>query len=111
MNLECSKKIFDGEVYNHIVCQNANEHTISVILYQDAFEIVNPLGSAKTIHNILAVYMVLGNLPSHIRTKTDNVQLVLLRRENDLKYFGPNVVFRQLITELKDLEVNAITVG
>ncbi|CAM4556205.1 unnamed protein product [Leuciscus chuanchicus] len=43
--------------------QNAifHEHpsSISIMLYQDAFEVVNPLGSGKKKHKILAVYMTL----------------------------------------------------
>ena len=33
-----------------------------LILYQDSFEVVNPLGSAKQKHTILAVYVILGNI-------------------------------------------------
>ena len=56
---------------------------ISVILYQDAFEVVNPIESAKAKHKVLEVYMILGNLLPHNRSKIDHTQLVLLCLEKD----------------------------
>ena len=35
---------------------------INVILYQDSYEVVNPLGSAKGKHKTLTIYFTLGNL-------------------------------------------------
>ena len=37
-------------------------NAIKLILYQDSFEVVNPQGSAKRKHKILAVYVTLGNI-------------------------------------------------
>jgi len=58
-----------------VFCSNAffqNEpNTIKIILYQDAFEIVNPLGSARKKHKkhkLLAVYMTLADLYPHHRS-------------------------------------------
>lgn len=60
--------------------------TLKVILYQDAFEVVNPLGSAKKKHKMLGVYFTLANFEPFHRSTIDNLQL--LRREADFKYFG-----------------------
>ncbi len=78
--------------------------SLSLILYQDAFEVTNPLGSGKKKHKILAVYMSLGELQPHNRSLVDPMQLVLLCRENDFKTFGLEKVFSSIITDLKDLE-------
>lgn len=49
-----------------LICKSHNHFTeknfINILLYQDSFEIVNPLGSAKKKHKIFAVYYTLGNL-------------------------------------------------
>lgn len=78
--------------HGSVFCSNAffrNEpNTIKIILYQDAFEIVNPLGSARKIHKLLAVYMTLADLYPHHRSTVDQLQLVLLCKEKDLKTFG-----------------------
>lgn len=52
----------------------------------------------------------LANLPIHLRSNTDNMFLVLLCVENDLKYFGVDKVFSELLADLKSLETNGINV-
>lgn len=79
-----------------------------MILYQDAFEVVNPLGSAKKKHKILGVYFTLANFEPFYRSTIDNLQLLLLCREADFKYFGHEKVFSQLITDLGELETNGL---
>jgi hypothetical protein len=79
-------------------------NAIKVLLFQDALEVVNPLGSAKKKHKVLAMYATLGNIHPENRSKIHPMQLVLLVREIDLKYFGQNIVFRALVDDLKKLE-------
>ncbi|KAL1479859.1 hypothetical protein MTO96_051533 [Rhipicephalus appendiculatus] len=95
-NVEVNK---DG-VYREFTDGNV----VHIILYQDAIEIVNPLGSARGRFKMLAVYLTLGNLPSYVRIIVDSQQLVLLCREADFKHFGCSKVFERLISDLQDLE-------
>jgi len=95
----------DGAVYQKNKFFKSNPDAIVIILYQDAFQIVNPLGSAKMKYKILGVYLVLGNVPPHSRFKVDPMQLVLLCFENDFKEFGMQKVFSRLIADLKQLEI------
>nr|XP_020467541.1 uncharacterized protein LOC109966765 [Monopterus albus] len=88
-----------------------NPGCLKLILYQDAFEIVNPLGSAKKRHKVVAVYLSVANLPAHVRSSTDHISLVLLCGENDLKQFGSAKVFSEMLVDLKHLEENGITIG
>lgn len=99
----------DGAVYAKIAHTVGDSSFIELILYMDSFEIVNPLGSANKVHKITAVYMVLGNLPCHVRMKMDNLQLVLLCRDTDLTRCGQHAVFESLIHELRGLEQNGVT--
>lgn len=70
-----------------------------MILYQDAFEVVNPLGSAKktkenkkkTKHKMLGVCFTLAKFDAFHRSTVDNLQL--LRREADFIHFGHEKVF------------------
>jgi len=101
--------IHDGHVFKHI-CKTVHLPFLQIVLYQDAFEIVNPIGSARKLHKIIAVYMSLANLPPHLRTTIDNLQLVLLCRETDINHFGQDKIFCDLIRDLQDLELNGITV-
>ena len=103
--------VHDGHVYNHI--QQTVKHLpfIQIMLYQDAFEVVNPIGSARKMHKIVAVYMALANLPVHLRMSADNLQLVLLCRETDINYFGQDTVFQDLVRDLQDLESSGVNVN
>ena len=75
-----------------------------MILYQDAFEVVNPLGSAKSKHKLVGVYYTLGNLPSYMRSNINHIQLVLLCKDSYIKKFGVSTVFKKLVDDLKVLE-------
>ena len=104
----------DGSVFQNNQFFSDNPEAIQLLLYQDSFEIVNPLGSAKKKHKILAMYYSLGNLHSCIRSVVDTMQLVLLCKENDLKKLGsegPGTVFGPVIRDLKKLETEGITIG
>ncbi|KAK0149312.1 hypothetical protein N1851_009968 [Merluccius polli] len=94
----------DGKYFKQNVISQGSSHSLSVILYMDAFEVVNPLGSGKRKHKIMAMYMTLGEILPHNRSIVDPAQLVLLCREEDFKSFGQDKVFSRLIPDLKDLE-------
>ena len=49
----------------------AKPGSLQLILYQDAFEVVNPHRSAKKAHKVLAVYFSVANLPVHVRSNKD----------------------------------------
>ena len=51
---------------------------IKLILYQDSFGVVNPLGSAKRKHKVLGVNVTLGNIHPQHRSKIDGLELVIL---------------------------------
>lgn len=104
---EVIKDVWDGENITEKFLE-VGKSSLGLILYQDAFEVVNPLGSARKKHKILAIYLTLADLLPHNRSSTDQMQLVLLCREQDFKFFGQKVVLRCLVNDLKDLENNGI---
>ena len=83
--------------------------SFQIILYQDAFEIVNPLGSARKKHKVLGVYFTLANKEPHLRSSIDHMQLVMLCTESNLK-FGQDKVFSNLVADLQLLENNGVRV-
>lgn len=82
----------DGEGFQSNPMLKADPSSLGLILYQDAFEVVNPLGSGKKKHKVLEVYLTLTDILPHNRSSIDQMQLVLLCRERDFKYFGVNKV-------------------
>ena len=100
----------DGEVFKSHELFGVDHEALPLILYQDAFEVVNLLGSAKSKHKILAVYFTLGSLHPHNRSKVDPMQLVLLCKEKDFKYFKAEKVFHQLVEDVKEIEEKGLDI-
>lgn len=102
---------YDGKLYKNHSFFQSHPDALKIILYQDSFEVVNPLGSAKKAHKVLAMYFTLGNFEPSFRLNIDNIQLVLLCKESDFKYFGQEKVFSRLISDLKDIESTGIRIN
>ncbi|XP_013879329.1 uncharacterized protein LOC106528650 isoform X2 [Austrofundulus limnaeus] len=100
------KDIWDGKIISQNALLKTDPLSVGLILYQDSFEVVNPLGSGKKKHKLLAVYLTLGDILPHNRSTTDHMQLVLLCRDQDFRYFGQDLVLGTLVKDLKDLEVS-----
>jgi len=101
------------DVCDGTLCQdNAffRQTSLKLILFQDAFEVVNPLGSAKTKHNLVAVYFVLANIYPQYRSGVSQIQLIQLCKEKDLKLFGAGKVFSNLMSDLHALETTGVII-
>ena len=94
---------------NHLF--KLKERSLKLLLYTDAFEIVNPLGSARCKYKILAVYYTLANFHVHNRSKVDPFQLLLLCPDKYINADSINVVMRPLVTDIKELESSGIDLG
>lgn len=103
--------VSDGRTYIENELFKHHPNSLGIILFQDAFEVVNPLGSAKRKHKIIGVYFTLSNLPPAYRSNVDNIQLIMLCLETDLKYFGQAKIFHNLIEDLKKIEVEGILIN
>ena len=98
----------DGTVYKSNKFFQDNPNALKIILYQDSFEIVNPLGAAKKKHKILAVYMNIGNLPDHLQSHINTIKLVALCKEVD---FCHEKVYGKIVEDLKIIETIGIPIG
>ena len=78
--------------------------SIQVNLYCDDMQIVNPIGNRTKFHKTTAFYFVIGNIPSHLRSKLYCIQLVLLIPSIELKKQGHKQVLAPLIKDLLELE-------
>lgn len=104
-NSDVFKDFTDGSVFKNNPFFQENPDALKLRLYQDSFEIVNPLGSAKSKYKILAVYLSIGNYPDNIRSHVNSMYLVALCRE---KLFDPAKVFGRIVKDLKEIETNGI---
>lgn len=100
----------NGSIYKNNLLFSQN-NCLELIIFQDAFEVCNPLGSAKKKHKLVGFYYMVGNLPVKYRSGIENIQLIQLVNEGYIKEFGIQNILAPLIAELKQLETEGITVG
>ena len=84
---------------------------IEIILFSDVCNVCNPLGSSKSKHKTNFVYFKLGNIKTEHRSKINDIMLVSICNEKDLKEFKPNVILQRMYQDLKTLEETGLTVN
>lgn len=100
----------DGVIYKNNIFFQENPDAKTIILYSDALELGNPLGATKGKNKIVNIYLTLGEIPKHLRSKTENWFLVLSVRESDLKLHREEV-YAQLLQDLTDLEEEGVCIN
>lgn len=98
----------DGWVFQNNPFFINNPLALHFILYQDSFEIVVPIGPAKKKYKLLAVYLLIGNIPVHLRSRVNSILLVALCIE---KFFDHKSVYGPIVQDLKDLETLGVHVS
>ncbi|XP_038063356.1 uncharacterized protein LOC119734056 [Patiria miniata] len=80
--------VFDGLYFQSDPYLQQNPQALAFALYSDDFELANPIGSHRKTHKLTAFYYVLLNIPPHLRTKLEAIQLVAMAKTADLKTYG-----------------------
>ncbi|KAJ8665629.1 hypothetical protein QAD02_007291 [Eretmocerus hayati] len=82
---------------------------LEIAIFQDVFEVCNPLASAKTKFKIIGVYMMIANLPPHLRSKTNNIKLVLLCFDKYINEFGWDEILDRFLSDMIILETEGVS--
>ena len=64
------------------------EHCLLILIFQDAVELCNPLGSRRTKHKTVMFYITFANLPVQIRSKLSSIKLLSCISDKLLKQYG-----------------------
>ena len=96
--------IRDGEVYQNVEYFQRNPEALVCIMYSDAVELVNPIGSGRGKHKIVQIFWTLANIPRHQRSQIDRIQLALVIKEKVLRKYGEKIIYKRLVSDLKMLE-------
>ena len=91
-------------------CHSGSDLTIALNLYVDDFEICNPLGTSRKKHKITAVYWVLADVPSLLRSELNSIFLAILCKAEDVKRFGYSAVLEPLLKDGVVLEEEGLYV-
>ena len=96
----------DGLVFKQNCLFSRSDLALQIILYQDAFEISNPIGSPKKKRKLLAVYYTLHNFHYFNSSKIDSFQLSLLCKDKLV-----SEIIKPLIDNIKTLENEGVDFG
>ena len=100
----------DGTAFQANAFFASNPGAISILLYSDAVEVVNPIGPGRCKHKIVQVFWSIGDLPRMHRSQIDKLQLCLVFKEKYLKKYGYQMIFGRLLDDLCLLEEEGILV-
>ena len=101
----------DGAAYKNNLFLNSTPIVFELCIYHDDFSIVNPPGNKTHKHKISAFYFVLGNFPSKFRWRLSDIHLILLSPASLVAKYGYRFILSPLIEDLKNLEINGISVN
>lgn len=95
-----------GSIYRDLDFFRNNPNALQLQFFYDGFEISHPLKSKRGLYSHVAVYMTIRNMPPQFSYNMENIFLVCLVNENDLKKKETNYfnLFEPVVEDLKLLE-------
>lgn len=84
-NCDCILQDFtDGKIFcDHMKCEEHDgKNCIQLLIFQDAFD---PNAFSSTTYKPLGFYYSVGNLPAHLRSRLEKIQMAFIALEQDLK--------------------------
>lgn len=117
-----TKHICEPNVYRDFCCGSVYKKTelfkkypnsLQLQFFVDGFEVCNPLKSKTGLHSQVAVYMTIRNMPPQFAHSMNNIFLICLVNENDLKKAETNYtnILEQIVKEIRILETIGIDIG
>ncbi|XP_028418281.1 uncharacterized protein LOC114543534 [Dendronephthya gigantea] len=103
-NDEILYDICDGEFFKNDRLFVDHKDALIIIIYHDALEVCNPLGSHTGTHKVDMFYYTLGNLSPKIRSKRCAIRLLAIVKSNLVKKYGYNAILKPIISDIKKLE-------
>ncbi|KAL2095583.1 hypothetical protein ACEWY4_007731 [Coilia grayii] len=93
---EVLRDFTDGDYYKQHLFFRENPQPLRLHLYEDEFEIVNPLGAKRNKYKICAFYYTVGNIGDKYRSKLSHIHLALMVRYIHLKECGLDEILTTL---------------
>lgn len=117
-----TKHICKPNVYRDFCCGNIYKKTelfkkypnsLQLQFFVDGFEVCSALKSKTGLHSQVAVYMSIRNMPPEFAHSMNNIFLICLVNENDLKKAETNYtnLLEQIVREIRILETSGIEIG
>lgn len=98
-----------GSLWKDKIVPYRNKLVMPFFMYIDDFEINNPLGSKSMYHSISEIYYSFPLIEQS--SKLTHIFLAALLKSKDLKSFGNELCFKNLINEFNSLEKDGIIIN
>lgn len=102
------KSVLDGQYYKLHEIFSKTPNSLAIILYYDELEIANPLGSRT--HKIGMFYWSLANIYPEWRSSFRAINLLAIAYYTDIVKGGLNKILNEVVSEIKILQNEGITV-
>ncbi|CAN8008591.1 unnamed protein product, partial [Ixodes pacificus] len=90
---------------------NGNEKFVHILRYMDELEIVNPLGPARGVYKLLAVYYSVLDIHPRLRSQLKFLHMAIIAKYADVQKYGLGIALKPLLDELKELQNNGLHVN
>lgn len=100
----------DGKFYKTNRLFNSDVKTLQVCLYNDDFEVCNPIGTFRKKQKLNSMYFFLGNIEPKYRSKLHVIQLAWLCKTIYVQKYGFAKLSEYLIRDLQVLEEEGISI-
>lgn len=100
----------DGNFFKENSFFQTYKTSLQIVLYNDDFEVSNPIGTFTKKQKLNGMYFNLGNIDAKFKSKLHVIQLVSLCKSSLIQKYGLSKVFERLITDLQTLETNGMKV-
>lgn len=99
-----------GSVFKRSELFQMQKYCLQIEIFNDDYEVCNPIGSKATIHKICGVYFRIRNIPGG--SESNKVNLVALCNSDDLKTLSTdfNNIWKCVVDDLKYLEETGIDI-
>ena len=103
------RDVCDGLFFRRNALFSSDATALSITLYLDEVNFVNPLGNKVKKHKIYAFYMQLGNIAPSRKSTLESIFLVALCKSKYVKKYGLSTVLEQFINDIKILETEGLS--
>lgn len=112
---KCQDNVFEyyccSENYKKSKFFNDEPKSLQLHLYIDSFNPCDALKSHTTVSKKLGVYLQIKNLPRQYLSRLNNIYLIAMCNENDIKPVSLDSVFKDIVREIQILETVGINIG
>lgn len=99
-----------GSTFQNINLYREHQNALQLQVFIDGFEVCSALKTKTTMHSQVAMYLSIRNMPEQFAHSMNNIHLICLVNENDLKKRETDYtnILEMMVRDIKQLETTGI---